>query len=154
MKYVVRAIKYFAYLAIILCIFIVLLSLFGLVGNNLNEIFRDGARSLWKIGGILVVFAALYPRLGFGTRNVFIPGSFSEIRGDVVDVMHDRGYVLEAEEGENLKFRLQSPVMRVFRMLEDRVTFTRTATGFELEGPSKDLVRIVSALEYKFRSDN
>ena len=43
--------------------------------------------------------------------------------------------------------------MRLFRMLEDRVTFTRTATGFELEGPTKDLVRIVSALEYKFRPE-
>ena len=151
MKYVVRAIKYFAYLAIILCVFIVLLSLFGLIGNSVDEIFKDGAQSLLKIAGILVVFAALYPRLGFGTRNVFIPGSYEQIRGGVIDVMHDRGYVLENEDGENLKFRLQSPVTRVFRMLEDRVTFTRTATGFELEGPTKDLVRVANALEYKFR---
>lgn len=153
MKYLVRAIKYFAYLAIILCIFIVLLSVFGLVGHGLDEIFKDGSQSLLKIGGILVVFAALYPRLGFGTRKVFIPGAYGEIRGGVVDVMHDRGYVLEAEEGENLKFRLQSPVMRVFRMLEDRITFTRTATGFDLEGPTKDLVRVANALEYKFREE-
>lgn len=153
MKYLVRAIKYFAYLAIILCIFIVLLSVFGLVGNSLDEIFRDGAQSLLKIAGILVIFAAIYPRLGFGTRNVFIPGAYDEIRGGIVDVMHDRGYVLEAEEGENLKFRIQSPVTRVFRMFEDRITFTRLATGFELEGPSKDLVRIISALEYKFRQE-
>ena len=151
MKYVVRAIKYFAYLAIILCVFIVLLSLFGLIGNSVDEIFKDGAQSLLKIAGILVVFAALYPRLGFGTRNVFIPGSYEQIHGGVIDVMHERGYVLENEEGENLKFRLQSPVTRVFRMLEDRVTFTRTATGFELEGPTKDLVRVANALEYKFR---
>ena len=153
MKYLVRAIKYFAYLAIILCIFIVLLSVFGLVGHSLDEIFKDGSRSLLKIGGILVVFAALYPRLGFGTRKVFIPGAYGEIRGGVVDVMHDRGYVLEAEEGEDLKFRLQSPVMRVFRMLEDRITFTRTATGFDLEGPTKDLVRVANALEYRFREE-
>lgn len=153
MKYLVRAIKYFAYLAIILCIFIILLSVFGLVGRSLDEIFKDGSQSLLKIGGILVIFAALYPRLGFGTRKVFIPGAYGEIRGGVVDVMHDRGYVLEAEEGENLKFRLRSPVMRVFRMLEDRITFTRTATGFDLEGPTKDLVRVANALEYKFREE-
>ena len=60
---------------------------------------------------------------------------------------------MEDETGENLKFRLRSPVMRLFRMLEDRVTLTRTATGFELEGPVKDLVRIVSALEYRFRPE-
>ena len=59
MKYLVRSIKYFAYLAIILCIFLVLLSVFGLIGSTLDEIFRDGAQSLLKIGGILVIFAAI-----------------------------------------------------------------------------------------------
>lgn len=153
MKYLVRSIKYFAYLAIILCIFIVLLSVFGLIGNSLDEIFKNGAQSLWRIGLILLVFAIIYPRMGFTTRKVYIPGAYGEIREGVVDVMHDRSYVLEAEEGENLKFRIQSPVIRAFRMFEDRITFTRTATGFELEGPTKDLVRIVSALEYKFREE-
>lgn len=153
MKYMVRAIKYFAYLAIILFIFIFLLSVFGLVGTKLDDIFRDGADSLWKIAGIIAVFALLYPRLGFGTRDAFVPGAYPEIREGVVEVMHDRGYVLEAEEGENLKFRLRSPVLRITRMLEDRVTFTRIHTGFELEGPVKDLVRIAGALETRFRPE-
>ena len=39
------------------------------------------------------------------------------------------------------------------RMLEDRITFTRCGTGFELEGPVKDLVRIASALESRFRPE-
>ena len=108
---------------------------------------------MWRIGLILLVFAIIYPRMGFTTRKVYIPGAYGEIREGVVDVMHDRSYVLEAEEGENLKFRIQSPVIRAFRMFEDRITFTRTATGFELEGPTKDLVRIVSSLEYKFRQE-
>ena len=153
MKYLVRAIKYFAYLAIFLFLVIFLLSAFGVVGSSLDDIFRDGLQSVWKILGIMAVFAIIYPRLGFGTRNALVPGAYEEIRSGVVDVMHDRGYVLEDETGENLKFRLQSPVMRLFRMLEDRVIFTRTATGFELEGPTKDLVRIVSALESKFRPE-
>jgi hypothetical protein len=153
MKYLVRAIKYFAYLTIILCIFIILLSVFGLVGTSLDDIFRDGAKSLWKIAGIIAVFAAIYPRLGFGRRNAFVPGAYEEIRGGVTDVMHDRGYVLEDESGENLKFRLRSPVMRLTRMLEDRITFTRTLTGFELEGPVKDLVRIAGALESRFKPE-
>lgn len=153
MKYLVRSIKYFAYLAVILCIFIVVLSLFGVVGTTLDEIFKDGAGSLWKIAAIIAVFAAIYPHLGFGRRNALVPGSYEEIRDGVIDVMHQRGYVLEDEKDQNLKFRLQSPVMRLTRMLEDRVTFERIGTGFELEGPVKDLVRIVSALESRFRPE-
>lgn len=153
MKYIVRSIKYFAYLAIILCIFIVLLSVFGVVGTNLNDIFKDGADSLWKIAIIIAVFAAIYPYLGFGTRKAFVPGSYAEIRDTLMDVMHQRGYVLESEEGENPTFRLASPVLRVTRMLEDRVTFTKTLSGFDIEGPVKDLVRIVGALESRYRQE-
>ena len=153
MKYLVRSIKYFAYLAIFLCIVLVLLSVFGVIGSSVNDIFREGTTSLLKIAGILAVFAIIYPRLGFGTRKAFVPGAYGEIRLGVVDLMHERGYVLESEEGENMTFRLQSPVMRLFRMLEDRITFTRCGTGFELEGPVKDLVRIARALESRFRPE-
>ena len=100
MKYLVRAIKYFAYLAIFLFLIIFLLSVFGVVGSSLDDIFRDGLQSVWKILGIMAVFALIYPRLGFGTRNALVPGAYEEIRSGVVDVMHDRGYVLEDENGE------------------------------------------------------
>ena len=134
MKYLVRSIKYFAYLAIILCIFIVLLSVFGLIGNSVDEIFKNGAQSLWRIGLILLVFAIIYPRMGFTTRKVYIPGAYGEIREGVVDVMHDRSYVLEAEEEENLKFRIQSPVIRAFRdrLLEAFATILPAKSRFEL----------------------
>ena len=134
MKYMVRAIKYFACLAVMLFIFIFLLSVFGLVGTNPDEIFRDGTASIWKIALILLVFALIYPRLGYGKRDVFVPGAYPEIREGVVDVMHARGYVLEGEDGENLRFRLRSPVIRVFRMFEDRISFERYVTGFLIEG--------------------
>ena len=153
MKYIVRAIKYFAYLGIILCIFIVLLSLFGVVGKSLNEIFTDGAAALWKIAGIMAVFSAIYPYLGFGTRKAFIPGPYAEIRDGLMDVMHQRGFVLESEDGENPTFRLSSPVMRVTRMLEDRISFTKTLSGFDIEGPVKDLTRIVGALVHRFKAE-
>jgi hypothetical protein len=33
-------------------------------------------------------------------------------------------------------------------MLEDRITFTRTATGYDVEGLTKDVVRVAGNLEY------
>ena len=153
MKYIVRSIKYFAYLGIILTIILVLLSLFGVIGSSLDEIFKDGADSLWKIAGILAVFAAIYPYLGFGKRQVIIPGAYSEIRDELVELMHQRGYILVSEDGDNPVFRLSSPASRITRMFEDRLTFTRTISGFTIEGPSKDLVRVAAAIETKFRID-
>jgi len=153
MKYFVRAVKYCIYLAIMLTIFIVILSALGLVGTNLNDIFVNGSKSLLQIGGILLVFGAIYPALGFGKRTAYVTGSYEEVREGVVELMHDRGYVLEKEEGQTMCFRIKSPVIRLFRMFEDRVTMEKTLSGFQLEGPVKDLTRVVSGLENKFKQD-
>lgn len=153
MKYIIRAAKYFVYIAVFMVILLVLLSLFNIVGGSVDEIFRNGTKSVWQIALLLLAFSALYPALSFGRRDAVIPGSFAEIRDDVVRLMEDRGYMLEKEEGENLTFRFRSPVRRLSHMFEDRITFTRNMNGFELEGYLKDIVRVISALEYRFRSE-
>lgn len=147
MKYIIRSVKYFFYLAFMLVIFIFVLSMLGLVGSTPEDIFRDGTKSLWQIAGICAVFALVYPRLAFGRRIAHVTSSYEELRQDVVEAMHNRGYIMESGEGETMTFRLKSPVVRLFQMFEDRVTLTRTLAGFELEGQNKALVRVVSALE-------
>ena len=156
MKYIVRVVKYFIYLSVILAMFIAVLMLLNLVGTTVDEIFKNGARSLWQVAGIVAVFAAVYPMLGFTRRSAMIPGDYPALRQGIVDVMHDRGYVLESEKAdvpgeERLTFRKRSPLLRLTRMFEDRITLTKDFGGFSLEGPSKDLVRLVGALEFKFR---
>ena len=153
MKYIIRAAKYFLYIAVFLVILLVLLSLFNIIGGNVNEIFRNGTKSVWQIALLLVAFSALYPALSFGRRDAIVPGSYEQIRDGVVMLMEDRGYMLEREEGENMVFRFRSPVRRISHMFEDRITFTRSMSGFELEGYIKDIVRVISALEYRFRSE-
>ena len=157
MKYIVRVIKYFVYLTVILALFIAVLMAFHLVGNTVDEIFKNGARSLWQVAGIVAVFAAVYPMLGFTRRSATVPGDYPALRQGIVDVMHDRGYVLESEKAdvpgeERPTFRKRSPLLRLTRMFEDRITMVKDFGGFSLEGPSKDLVRVIGALEYKFRN--
>lgn len=153
MKYLVRAVKYCIYLAIMLALFIFVLSLLGMVGGSLDDIFVNGSKSLLQIGGILLIFAAIYPALGFGRRTAYAAGSYEELREGVVEVMHNRGYVLESEDGQKMTFRIKSPAIRLFRMFEDRITLEKNMSGFQLEGPVKDLARVVSGLENRFRQD-
>ena len=69
--------------------------------------------------------------------------------------MRERGYELEKREGESLCFRLSSTIGKVRRMWEDRITVTPSIEGYSLEGPNKDVVRLINALEMKFNpSDN
>lgn len=157
MKYLVRVVKYFIYLVVILALFIALLMYFDMVGTSLDEIFKNGAKSLWQVAGIVAVFAAIYPVMGFTRRSAMIPGDYPALKQGIVDVMHDRGYVLESENAdvpgeEKLSFRKRSPLLRLTRMFEDRITMVKDFGGFSLEGPSKDLARLIGALEFKFRS--
>lgn len=151
MKYIVRALKYFVYLSLLLVLFVLALSLLGLVGNSVDDIFKGGTESIWKIVAIVAVFSAIYPAVGYGRRRLMTPGAFSEIRDGIVSAMAERGYELEKEEGENLSFRLRGGVQRLLHMYEDRLVFTRCMGGFDVEGRVRDSVRVISALEYRFK---
>lgn len=68
--------------------------------------------------------------------------------------MENRGYRLESEKGENMTFRNRSLLNRITRMMEDRITFTRTLGGFELEGLRKDTIRVIYGLENALRNSS
>ena len=154
MKYVVRAIKYFIWFALILTLTMVIMAALGLVDPKPELMFREGMKSVWQIAILFAVLAFVYPMTGFRKQEAIIPGEYSEIRDKVVSFMESKGYYLETEEGENMTFRLSSKVGAIMKMLEDRITFIRTPDGFEVEGLRKVIVRIISGLEYKLKEDS
>ena len=156
MKYLVRAIKYLVWFALIFVIIIAILRFSGTAGGSVEEMFREGYKSLLEIAALFVIFAALYPLTGFRKIYAVIPGEFKDIREGIVDYMATKGYGLETENGEDMTFRLRSKGAAAAKMWEDRMTFTRQEGGYDIEGLRRDVVRIVGGLEYKFRdnSDN
>lgn len=153
MRYLIRAVKYFFYFAIILTLILGILMLIGFVEPDPDQLFRNGTKSLWQIGILFAVVAAVYPKFGFVARSVMIPGEYAKIRPKIVSYMENRGYRLESEEGEDLSFRLRSKVNALTRMLEDRITLKREFGGFQVEGLTKDVVRVIHGLEYAFHNE-
>lgn len=147
MKYLIRSLKYFFYLAIILCLILAALVAFKLVEADISKMFVHGYDSLWQIALLLAAFAALYPRFGFSRRSATLPGSPEETREGVIRAMESNGYIPERQEGEKMTFRKKSVVSRAFKMWEDRITITKEISGYCLEGLTKDLPRLVAALE-------
>ncbi len=151
MRYFVRAVKYFIYFSVLFAVIIAALVFAGVVKADISLMFRDGYRSLWQIALLFAFVSAFYPKFGFIKRSVLLNGEYSLLRGGIIEYMEMRGYRLENEDGENLTFRLRSKFSALFKMFEDRITLTRKLGGFEVEGLTKDVVRIVGGLEYKFR---
>lgn len=147
MKYVVRSLKYFCYLMLFLVLIILVLVLIGFVEADLSQMFVNGYDSFWQIALIMLVFAIIYPRFGFSSRTVHLYGSPEELRPDVMRVMERLGYRLEKEQGGEWSFVRRSPLSRALKMWEDRITVGTSGAGLEVEGLTRDLPRIVSALE-------
>ena len=63
MKYLVRAVKYFIYLMIILSLIIVVLIMTKMVESDISKMFVNGYDSLWQIALMMAVFALIYPKL-------------------------------------------------------------------------------------------
>ncbi len=153
MKYIVRAVKYFIYLIVLLTLIIAAMVLAGFVESDVSKIFVNGYDSLWQIGLLMAVFAVIYPRFGFSTRTAHFYGTPEEADAALRNVMDLHGYKLEKEEDGVKCFIKRSPVSRLLKMYEDRIVVTRTAAGLEMEGLTKDMVRLASGIEAANRED-
>ena len=104
---------------------------------------------------MMAAFAAIYPRFGYVRRQALVPGADEEVEPVLRQVMEAHGYVEEPADSSRAlgmtdarvrRFRKKSVADRLMRIWEDRITVERCATGFELEGISRDVVRLVNAL--------
>lgn len=151
MKYLLRALKYFVYICLLVTLILIVLVLMHAVSSDINVMFDQGWVSVGKIALMFAAVAAVYPLFGYKKQMAHVLGDLSDYRDDVVRCMEERGYALELESGDTMTFRSRSIANRIFRMGEDRITIEKTLGGFEVEGLSRDIVRIVYALEYKLR---
>lgn len=149
MRYAIRAVKYFVYVSILATLFIAILVAAGFVQSDIDLIFEQGWLSIAKILAAFAAVSAFYPLFGYTSRKALMPGEYKEVKEVAIEAMQDRGYVLEREQDENMTFRMQSGFGKMRRMLEDRITLKRDYSGFYVEGLTKDVTRLVYALESK-----
>lgn len=152
MKYLVRAFKYFLMMTIILILILGALTYYQNHNFNILASLENGWNSLIWIGVILLGFSAAYPAFGYATRTLDIHGDTAEIRQLICSYMEEKRYRVEYDTDEVLTFRHRSPVTRFFHVYEDRITFTPTHTSFTIEGLNRDIVRLKSAIEYKYKN--
>jgi hypothetical protein len=154
MKYVIRAIKYFFYFAILCSAIIGALVLIGAVESDINAIFDDGYASVIKIVAFFALVASVYPKFGFITRQIAVNAEWADIREVVVQYMAEKRYVIEEEGHEKVTFRIKGFAAKLTKMYEDRITLTKTENGWAIEGLRKDAFRIANGLEHRLSSES
>ena len=152
MKYLIRSIKYFFYFSIICAFLICVLVLIGAVEGNIDAIFEDGYRSILKIGIFFLLVASVYPKLGFITREITTDKSWNEARESIVSYMAEHRYEIESESPATVTFRIKGFAGKLTKMYEDRITLTKTMTGWNIEGLRKDAFRLASGIENRLNA--
>ena len=147
MKYLIRAVKYFFYFAILSSAIIYALVLIGAVEGNIEAIFEGGYDSLWKIAVFFAAVASVYPNLAFIKRDIRATGSLSLYQEAIIEFMKERRYELESSNDEMLCFRIKGTAGKLAKMYEDRITFSSSFDGIQMEGLRKDVLRLASGLE-------
>ena len=149
MKYLIRSIKYFIYFSLMCTVIVSILVLIGAVEGDINSIFEEGYTSLGKIAIFFALVAAVYPKVGFINRGISSDKEWSEVRNDVIEYIKERQWELESEGDGVATFRVRGVAARLSKMYEDRITLTRAAGGYQMEGLRKDVMRLATGLEHR-----
>ena len=152
MTHLRRALKYFIQTCLLLVIILAVLMLSGMVSKDISVAFQHGWTSVWWIIALIAVMALVYPFFGYQKRMIHVKGDPALAKDGIAEALRGRGYVLAGETDGVLKFHLTAPLNRAFRMWEDTITLTPTLGGWEAEGLSRDLVRVISSIEQYFRN--
>ena len=155
MRYLIRALKYLVYFAIIFFLIVGIVFLFSsqkAAGLSFIDLFKEG--SLPKIALFFVAVSAIYPKLSFYKKELYLNGDFTKYAEMVDDVMKKFDYVPEKKEPGCVTYIKNSTYARLTRMFEDRVTFETADNPVKVEGYRKDLLRILSAINYQVRQES
>ena len=155
MRYLIRALKYLLYFAIIFFLIVGIVYLFSsqkAAGLSFVDLFKEG--SLPKIAIFFVIVSAIYPKLSFYKKELYLNGDFTKYAEMVDSVMKTLDYVPETKEAGVVTYIKKSAYARLTRMYEDRVTFEIGENPVKVEGYRKDLLRILSAINYHVRQES
>ena len=148
MKYFVRFIKYLLYIIILFSVFISILVLLGIAEGNIETMFKNGYTSLWQMGIVFLVYAIIYPLIGYTKKEVLVSPELSNLQDKITENMENNRYKKVMDKDGTMEFRLKSPITKLSRMYEDKIKISITSGSIIIDGLRKDVIRISSRLEY------
>jgi hypothetical protein len=151
--YLRRSLKYFIQITFIFAVAIGILMLTGLASKDIDTAFRHGWQSVEYILIAFAVMSLFYPLFGYSQRQIHAQGDPADHWKAIDQTMDLRGYEPAGETPEGArKYHLRSFGNRMARLWEDTITINPVLGGFQAEGLTRDLVRVVMALDRKLNN--
>ena len=147
MKYLIRSIKYFIRLVVIMVAAIAVMHFANLSSLTIEQMFATLTQT--SKGWILLIFAvgssAAYPRLGYRTHR--FRGNLKVNKDRIVNVLASVNCVLVSEEDSQMEFIRNTGLSRVSKFfaerVADRITVAQQGEQITIEGRGKLVYRIM-----------
>lgn len=101
---------------------------------------------------VVVVWAAVYPKVGFVVRRV--EGDTEEDGERILNAFLKSGYVPAGRRDDKLIFRAASPLRRLRLLFEDEITVTQYGQWIELTGIRRSVAEVEMRLGSFIRNAN
>ena len=150
-RYATRAVKYLVYLVVIFFLVIAIFSLTSNQGFSFSNLFREGTEI--QIIIFLLAMSLIYPLFGYAKKRVYLNKSYQEDKEKIRTVFEQNKFTLEFEGVSTTTFRHKSPLVKAFRMYEDRIIVDFADNPIIIEGQRKEVYRIARMIEYAVRDD-
>lgn len=158
MEYIIRAVKYFFYYTIIFFLVIAIVFQFSehpgveTLQEFFQVSFQEGAGV--KIFLLFLAFGLIYPLLGFSKKEIYTNNDFGQKRKEIDGLFISAHYVLKSDDGKKMVWVLRNPVMRAFRVYEDKVTIDYSSNPVIISGLRKDVFRFGRGIEYIMQKES
>ena len=144
MRYLVRSAKYFAAFCV-LYVAIVWISVKTTTGMDVSVwdyIVATFATTRGKMLGLaVVVLSALYPRMGFMTRQVQC--DMAEEHDYILAIFAAAGFSLKSESEGRMVFKADNILSRVVMLFEDEITVEQNGPMLDITGIRRGVAKVV-----------
>ena len=145
-RYLIRSVKYFVALCVLL---VAIMALNRAMGSTLTMretfyvMFHTTRGLLLPV--VVVVLALCYPRFGFIVRRV--EGDTELDREQIVNAFRSAGFSLRREEEGTLFFRADGFVQKLLLLWEDEIRVSQYGQWIELDGIRRGVARVQYRLD-------
>ncbi|MBO5878645.1 MAG: hypothetical protein J6Q29_04160 [Alistipes sp.] len=144
MRYLVRSAKYFAAFCVlyVAIIWISVKTTSSMDVSVWDYIVATFATTRGKLLGVaVVVLSALYPRMGFMTRQVQC--DMTEERDFILSIFAVAGFTLKEESQGRMVFRADNILSRIVMLFEDEIVVEQNGPKLDITGIRRAVAKVI-----------
>ncbi len=144
MRYLVRSAKYFAAFCVlyVAIIWISVKTTSSMDVNVWDYIVATFATTRGKLLGVaVVVLSALYPRMGFMTRQVQC--DMTEERDFILSIFAVAGFTLKEESEGRMVFKADNILSRIVMLFEDEIVVEQNGPKLDITGIRRAVAKVI-----------